>query len=457
MGNAARYTVLAWLVLACGCSVLVDGTLADKDGVDGGADAGDTDGGATCADANDGDACGEGLICLDGACGPSLCGDGFVDVDGGEECEDGNDIPTDGCEPEVCVFSCGEDADCDDGNPCNGSEVCSGANVCEAGSPPDVGAACVVEDVADGVCGDGEVCIPRGCGDGVVGGEEACDDGNTDAGDGCEPDCTYTCEGDEGCLDDQYCNGEETCDVTTHTCNAGTPVVCDASDECHTSVCSDEDRACVESLIDEDGDGEASIILGECGTDCDDTTPERASSNAEVCGNGVDDDCDPATTDAAMTPYYPDCDSDGFAAGGTTGVVACMAPATCGGCDCIANPPPTSPENQDCADNSEDARPGQTSYFSTAIPSGDFDYNCDGEQTRRWQTTGVSTSRSCPARDPRLGCNVFELCFPGPCPPRAGWTSSFAPFCGNTASYTYCRDTGTSCVRTTVTRRQECR
>jgi cysteine-rich repeat protein len=57
---------------------------------------------------------------------PPGCGDG--DVGSGEECDDGNGIPGDGCEPD-CTFSCHIDADCDDGIPCTQS-ACNGSHVC---------------------------------------------------------------------------------------------------------------------------------------------------------------------------------------------------------------------------------------------------------------------------------------------------------------------------------------
>lgn len=38
-------------------------------------------------------------------CQQTRCGDAMVT--GAEECDDGNDMPGDGCEPETCLFSCG--------------------------------------------------------------------------------------------------------------------------------------------------------------------------------------------------------------------------------------------------------------------------------------------------------------------------------------------------------------
>lgn len=61
-----------------------------------------------------------------------------------EECDDGNAIPDDGCEPD-CVFSCHSNAECDDLDACNGAETCvtSGTGAtelmnCLSGEPPAV-------------------------------------------------------------------------------------------------------------------------------------------------------------------------------------------------------------------------------------------------------------------------------------------------------------------------------
>jgi hypothetical protein len=50
-----------------------------------------------------------------------------------------------------------------------------------------------------------------------------------------------------------------------------------------------EFEVCPESIVDEDGDGVGST------TDCDDGDPTVYPGAAEICDNGVDDDCDPTT------------------------------------------------------------------------------------------------------------------------------------------------------------------
>ncbi len=435
MRNAWRWVGCVLLLGAVACD---GGTPSESDGgVDGG-----TDGGA----------------------GP-VCGDGVVQAP--EQCDDGNEVAFDGCESD-CRFTCNDASECSDGNPCNGDEDCpADQRLCVVGTPPAEGASCTTDTVESGVCSAARECVPVGCGNGVVDPPEECDDGNTVSGDGCESDCTFTCTEDADCDDLLACNGEETCDLATNTCAAGTAPTCTASDACHEASCSDADGGCIETLIDADMDGEAATSLGACGTDCDDDDPERNAGNVEICGNGIDDDCDGATPDTAMTLYYADCDNDGYAAMGATGLAACMPPATCGGgsCACVTRAP-TSSSNTDCRDNSSSVRPNQGTFFTSPIPgvpsAVDYDYNCDRVETRQVTCVAKSTTASCPLRSLRYGCDGPPvLCAMPPCCTTGGgtggWTGTTVPSCGASAQYTYCRDTGISCVRTTITRTQACR
>lgn len=66
------------------------------------------------ADRPDGTECGVATrrICIDGACGGSTCGDGYVDVLAGEECDDGGTAPGDGCDAD-CLEEEPVGGDCD--------------------------------------------------------------------------------------------------------------------------------------------------------------------------------------------------------------------------------------------------------------------------------------------------------------------------------------------------------
>ncbi|MBZ0117301.1 MAG: DUF4215 domain-containing protein, partial [Sandaracinaceae bacterium] len=213
-----RISVVLSLAFAWGCG----GPGENGDGgIDAAADAG-ADGGASCVGAADGTPCGDGRICLRNLCEDSACGDGVVDART-EDCDDMNTTAGDGCEDD-CSFSCTSDPMCDDFQPCNGAETCSPTtHACGAGTPLADGTAC--GGGSGLICLDG-ACVPTRCGDGVIdpaAGEE-CEDGNDVAGDGCENDCTFTCEADGECPDDgESCNGSPVCDTTAHTCGTSTP------------------------------------------------------------------------------------------------------------------------------------------------------------------------------------------------------------------------------------------
>ncbi|MFH1438059.1 MAG: DUF4215 domain-containing protein, partial [Pseudomonadota bacterium] len=129
-------------------------------------------------------------ICLDGGCGESECGDGFVDTGGGESCEP----PGEGTCSATCNWQCDEPGDCaDDGNPCNGEEFCDmEAHECGSRSAPGEGTQCA--DDPRRICID-QTCQESTCGDGFVDGveDEECEDVNMTEGDGCDNDCTFSC------------------------------------------------------------------------------------------------------------------------------------------------------------------------------------------------------------------------------------------------------------------------
>lgn len=103
------------------------------------------------------------------ACSVQVCGDGQVVA--GEECDDGNDIPGDGCSPVCSVAGplaprCGdgnvsEGEQCESNDDCPGRKICNDCNcgVCGNGTLDD-GEEC--ED--DLQCADGEGCVQCRCG-----------------------------------------------------------------------------------------------------------------------------------------------------------------------------------------------------------------------------------------------------------------------------------------------------
>ncbi len=182
----------------------------------------------------------------------TTCGDGFVA--GVEQCDDGNTTPGDGCDAECNseVVGCGDGEiqsadgeECDDGN----STAFDGCDD-----------QCMVEDGWD--CNGAPSLCSEICGDGSTVGAEAmpggCDDGNVVSGDGCD----LLCQVEPGYI----CVGE--------------PSVCETG-------CGDGTVAGVEQCDDgnnSSGDGCTSDCLPEDGWDCDDASPTFC---AEICGDGT--------------------------------------------------------------------------------------------------------------------------------------------------------------------------
>ena len=115
------------------------------------------------------------------------CGDG--QLTGQEQCDDGNQIDTDGCRNNCQTSQCGDGVRrtdlamgapgyeaCDDGNTVSG-DGCSFTCALEQGWN------CVAE------VGTNRSACTSNCGDGQVVGAEQCDDGNTEDGDGCSAAC----------------------------------------------------------------------------------------------------------------------------------------------------------------------------------------------------------------------------------------------------------------------------
>ena len=90
------------------------------------------------------------------------------------------------------------------------------------------------------------------------------------------------------CDDGAYCNGKEVCTKTG--CGAGPVVACSTATACDIDACDETQKTCSHTLRDVDGDGDGDDHCGG-GHDCDDANPAVSSLHSEICGNGVDDNC----------------------------------------------------------------------------------------------------------------------------------------------------------------------
>jgi hypothetical protein len=258
-----------------------------------------TDAGPVCPPSCDDDVACTVDRCEDGRC-VHTPDDGLCP---GERCS-----PTMGCVPVVCTT----DGECDDGDRCNGAERC------RPGSTP---TGCVpAERPLD--CNDGASCTDDGC-DPARGCVHVRIDARCDDGVSCTADvCTGTA-GPTGCehrLNDAMCNTGCTMGArcTSTGCVGGSPRVCaDDGTPCTVERCDAAAGGCVSDPLDADMDGfpaarvVASGMAFVCagGTDCDDTRSGVSPSATEICGNGLDDDCNPSTSDVCPMPTGESCAS----------------------------------------------------------------------------------------------------------------------------------------------------
>jgi len=207
----------------------------------------------------------------------SKCGNGMLDTANGEQCDDGNTTPGDGCS-KICQIAAGWEcptpgqmcqliAKCGDGK-LTSNEVCDDGNTtggdgCSADCKAiDPGYACRVP---------GRKCVPA-CGDSkIIAGKEGCDDGNTMPDDGCSP----TCVVEPGA----------TCDNTSlpSKCTAakcGNKIV-EAGESCDEGDCVPGSLKC-NGLLLGDGTGCSKTCTKE--PKCRDGATTRACDTS--CGNG---------------------------------------------------------------------------------------------------------------------------------------------------------------------------
>ncbi len=216
---------------------------------------------------------------------------------------------TESCDQGQCVSSC-QDLDGDGhlasscgGDDCNDYDANSypGApETCGDGVDQD----CNGTDLPCGDCHDNDsdghqdkACGGDDCDDSDAavhpGASEICGDGIDQDCDGQDKPCGDCHDNDSDGYQDQTCGGND-CDDSNAAVHPGASEICgDGIDQ----DCDGQDKPC--QCNDMDGDGHTPISCG--GLDCDDTNPSIYPDAEEICGDGIDQDCN-----GADMPCMPD-------------------------------------------------------------------------------------------------------------------------------------------------------
>lgn len=247
-------------------------------------------------------------------------------------------------------------------------------------------------------------------------------------------------DNDTSCSDGNMCTAPDTCQ--DGDCVSGPEIVCDDKDPCTEDSC-DPASGCVYDPVDASttitcGVGECFREVQKC-TDgkLNECTPGEKSQ--EVC-DGLDNDCDGATDEPdanGCLDFLIDSDGDGY--GNEYSRFVCVCPLEDGGV-----PPGYADQPGDCCDNDANVNQDVTEWFETKSNCNNFDYNCDFEAEKRYQTVGK--------------CELVTSGQEAGCSFKAGW-DSFVPECGESNTYIKrCDLVGRrTCKSTTETRVQPCR
>lgn len=316
---------------------------------------------ARCVDA-DGDGAGVGPDCQ----GPS-------------DCDDGNALVRPGAN-EVCGNGFDDDCDLtvDDGCP---GVACSDGD----GDGWGGGAACVLQDCDDGNARVFPMARER-CGDN--------DDDNCNgiADDGCRGRACVDRDGD-GFGVGEGCPRQPDCDDASFATRPGVGEVCGNSvdDDCDGVI----DEGCPGATdADGDGVGVGRAVVGQ--PDCDDSNPTRAPGRPELCGNGLDDDCDDTIDDGCPGVACRDGDGDGWGVG-----AACKVP------DCRDDLPGVRPwASERCGDGLDNDCDGTVDDGCSAVACVDT----DGDS---WGTGSGCAKGDCNDADAAIHGWALEICTDG--------------------------------------------
>ncbi len=353
--------------------------------------------------------------------------------------------------------------DCDDTDPLihpDADEVCDGIdNDCDGDvddDPEDIGAFYLDAD-GDGAGDPAKTVVTCTEPDGYVLNDLDCDDTDAEI----RPGLAETCDGiDNDCDDlideeatdsvywyadldgDLYGNAQSgtalqceapsgyvdsptDCNDADVTINPTGTEICDAkviegvphTDEDCDGVADDDDPDVTGTVtfyedVDDDGHGDPASPLEACllpdgyaalGDDCDDELTAVHPGLAELCGDGLDNDCDKTIDepgDDAPTSWWADADGDGFGdPGDPFGSLSCGDP---GG---------QASNDDDCDDDDLAVHPGAAETWYDGVDSDcagddDFDQDVDGVQAETWGT-------DCDDTNPAIFPGAPETCANG--------------------------------------------
>ncbi len=337
MSSRTYLLIFGWLgavvvagAFGCGSSDAEHGSMFNDAGMSGTITGGSSPFDASMSVLNLGDGAGQTITSGCDACilatdaTIAYCGDGLVETALGEQCDDGNAKPGDGCSgtcqiepgfvcttpgapctPEVAT-TCGNGTidpgeSCDDGNMVSGDGCSSTCQVEPGFGCATPGRACVRFDAS----------VAAVCGDGIVESGEQCDDSNATSGDG----CSSTCQSERGFV----------CPTPGSACVADPASLCgDGIIETSAGEQCDDGNS-------KPGDGCSGACQLEPGWSC--PTAAQACVYQWICGNGVIDpgeQCDTGPSNgtggcSALCRIVP-----GFTCGDAGGAGSCAPSQTCG-------------------------------------------------------------------------------------------------------------------------------
>ena len=248
------------------------------------------------------------------------------------------------------------------------------------------------------------------------GAPEICDGLDNDCSEATPAEVNSECYDDDG---DGYCEVPPCINAGSveADCNDGSPttypnaqeVVNNNDDNCDGRI----DEGTV--VYDDDGDGYCEtppcVNTTRQQSDCDDAQFTVNPAATEVCGDGLDNDCDGNTNQQNAqncSSYYLDSDGDGY---GVSGASQCW---------CEPTFPYTGANTSDCYDGNADAYPGASAYHQTHRGDGSYDYNCDNNDERQY----LNTYAGCTNWTALSSCNANSY----------GWNGS-VPSCGVPGQY----------------------